>query len=280
MVSGSPVVFDGLSDALETGVLLLAAVALVLMSIALGGVFGSAWRLLPLRLALGSIAISFGILRLFGGSISLAALGVAADPDRPDRRLRGADPGPLSTRSITSFLRPRRRGSPLRAGLPMIATACLASAFGFAALFVSAGAADLRVRPAPRRRCPDLPAGRLPARFRRARDPRAGHAPTRWSSSGSASSTGSGTAPSRRSAWRSSPRAGCCVVSLVIAACGWVAGTQATAGDRDQPAAAFPDRCGRGTCNDLEDSTGTSGEIDLIVRAEDVTDPEVVAWMD
>jgi predicted RND superfamily exporter protein len=30
----------------------------------------------------------------------------------------------------------------------------------------------------------------------------------------------------------------------------------------------------------LEDGTGTSGEIDLIVRSDDVTDPAVVAWLD
>ena len=76
MVSGSPVVFEGLSKALATSVLVLAIIALVLMSIALAVVFGSTWRLLPLGMSLAAAAIMLGLLRLFGGSVSLAAVGV------------------------------------------------------------------------------------------------------------------------------------------------------------------------------------------------------------
>ena len=77
VVSGSPVVFNGLNDELPVRVLILAAVAVLLMSLALWFTFGSIWRLLPLALALGGMAVAAGLLRLLGGEFSLASLGAA-----------------------------------------------------------------------------------------------------------------------------------------------------------------------------------------------------------
>lgn len=68
VVSGSPVVFAGLNDELPVRVLVLAAVAVLLMSLALFFAFGSIWRLLPLGLALGGLALAAGVLRLSGES--------------------------------------------------------------------------------------------------------------------------------------------------------------------------------------------------------------------
>ncbi|MGH2960850.1 MAG: MMPL family transporter, partial [Solirubrobacterales bacterium] len=68
------------------------------------------------------------------------------------------------------------------------------------------------------------------------------------------------------------------VVGLVLAVSGWVAGTRTeVVSDINQlvpgdlPALEDVDQ--------LQDATGVSGELNVVVRAEDVTDPEVVEWM-
>lgn len=276
VVSGSPVVFDGLSESLETGVVLLAVVALILMSIALGLVFGSAWRLLPLGQTLVAIVIAFGLLRISGGSLSLAALGavpiligltvdyavqIQARYDEADQDLDPAEAARLAASQ----------------GVPMIATACVASAFGFVTLVISPvplisefglllaagvlvclivvflfGFAALSIRGA------GMPGGVALKRLKA------------FDFAENAAKRILGLAilaPGRL-----------LLISLVIAACGWMAGTQAdtNAEFRQILPARTP------VVEDLidfEDSTGTSGEVDLIVRSGDVTDPEVVAWM-
>jgi hydrophobe/amphiphile efflux-3 (HAE3) family protein len=276
VITGSPVIFDGLSDSLKTGVALLAVVALVLMSISLGLIFGSAWRLLPLGLGVGAIVIAFGLLRVTGGSVSLAALGavpiligltvdyavqIQARYDESDHELSPSEAARIAASQ----------------GLPMIATACVASAFGFGALLVSSvplisefglllaggvllcllvvfifGFAALAIRG------PGRPASMPFERF-------SGFG---FVKSGAKSVLGLAIlAPGRL-----------LVVSLLIAACGWAAGTQAET--RTELRQFLPSRTAAvQDFVDLEDSTGTSGEVDLIVRGDDVTDPEVVAWM-
>ena len=276
VVSGSPVVFNELSDSLKTGVFLLAAVALLLMAVALGVIFGSVWRLLPLGLALGTIFIAFGLLRLFGGSISLAALGavpiligltvdyavqIQARYDEADHAMAP----PEAARAAAA------------AGVPMIAVACLATAFGFGSLVISPvplisefgillgagvlvcllivfvfGFAALALRG------PGLPAPLAIERF----------APFEAVRGGAKSILGLAImAPGRL-----------LLVSVVIAVCGWAAGTQAdTSAEIRQLLPTRTDAVE--DLLDVEDSTGTSGEVDLIVRADDVTDPEVVGWV-
>lgn len=276
VVSGSPVVFDGLSDSLKAGILILALVALVLMSITLVVIFGSVWRLMPLGLAVGAILIAFGLLRLSGGSVSLAALGavpilIGLTVDyavqiqaRYDEMDHGADPAEAA-RTAASL------------GVPMIAAACLASAFGFASLVISPvpmisefgillaagvlvcftvvfifGFAALAVRG------PGLPAPLAVERFRLF-----GHV-----RHGAKSVLGIALlAPGRL-----------LIVSIVIAACGWAAGTQAdTSAEIRQLLPTRTDAVQ--DLIDVEETSGTSGEVDVVVRADDVTDPEVVKWM-
>jgi len=276
VVSGSPVVFDGLSQSLQTGILLLALVALVLMSLALWAIFGSGWRLLPLGLALGAIMISFGLLRLLGGSISLAALGavpiligltvdyavqIQARYDETDGDLPAGEAARLAAAG----------------GVPMIATACVASAFGFASLLISPvpmisefgillgagvlvclavvfifGFAALSIRGPGKARPVTLERFGVFLAFRNGAKRVLGMAIM---------------APGRL-----------LLISIVIAACGWAAGTQAnTAAEIKQLLPTRTDAVK--DLLDLEKSTGTSGEVDIIVRADDVTDPAVVTWM-
>lgn len=277
VVSGSPVVFESLAGSLRAGVLILALAALLLMAVALTLVFGSAWRLLPLGVALAGLAVAAGVLRLAGGELSLAAVGAAPiliglSVDyavQIQARLDETDPAedPVRAARATGAL-----------GLPTIAVACVATAFGFAALLLSdlplvaefglmlgagvaicflvtftAGFALLSLR--SRRRDPAAPleaAGLLPA----ARDrfkPLLGRAIL---------------APGRIA-----------LIGLILAACGWAVSTQARSGTEINQL--LPTRAE--AVQDLlavERATGTSGSLDLVVRARDVTSPAVVAWMD
>lgn len=276
VVSGSPVVFDGLSDSLKTGVFVLAAVALLLMSVALTVVFGSIWRLLPLALALGAIFIAFGLLRLFGGSISLAALG--AVPILIGLTVDYAVQIQARYDEMDHSMAPSEAARTAAAeGVPMIAVACLATAFGFASLIISPvplisefgillgvgvlicllivfifGFAALSIRG------PGLPTPLAIERF----------APFEFVRNGAKSILGMAImAPGRL-----------LVVSIVIAACGWAAGTQAdTSAEIRQLLPTRTDAVK--DLLDVEKTTGTSGEVDLIVRADDVTDPKVVGWV-
>jgi hydrophobe/amphiphile efflux-3 (HAE3) family protein len=276
VVTGSPAVFESLGNAFQVGVAILAVVALALMSLALWLVFGSRWRLLPLVAAVGSVAVAAGLLRLTGGQLSLAALGAApiligltvdyavqiqARFDEMD------EPGPVEAARAAA-----------RLGMPMISTACLATAFGFASLMLSqfplvaefglllgAGVlvcllvtfllsfAALSLRgPGPRPQ-PRV-AGWRPMKAVRG-----------WAKSALALAI---LAPGRL-----------LLVSIVVAACGWAVSTQSS--PATEISQLLPSRSAAvQDLNTLEESTGSSGEVDLIVRADDVTDPEVVAWLD
>ncbi len=277
VVSGSPAVFEGLGESIQIGVVILAIAALILMSIALTLVFGSTWRLLPLLMAFAAVLISAGLLRLLGGELSLAALGAAPIliglsvdyavqiQARYDEMEDDADPAEAARTAA-------------RLGLPMIATACLATALGFASLGLSRfplvsefglllgagvliclfvtfllGFAMLSVRGPGR--TGDVRAGRF-GLMQSARD---------WAKSGMALAI---LAPSRL-----------LLVSILVAACGWAVSTQGTAAT--EVSQLLPSR--NSAVQDLEkleDATGSSGVIDLVVRADDVTDPAVVGWLD
>ena len=95
VISGVPVVVDGLARALKDALLVLFAVAVAVMALTLAAVFRSRFRLLPLAVAL---AAAGAYLRPAGAVGRLADDGLdrgAADPDRPRCRLRDPAPGPL-----------------------------------------------------------------------------------------------------------------------------------------------------------------------------------------
>ena len=136
VVSGVPVVVEGLGQELSSQTFILLAVALAVMAITLALVFGPPLRLLPLVLALGATAIAFGILSLTGGSLTMAAIavlpvliGLAVDyaiqlQARFDER-------------VASGSRPARAAVEAAAGGgPVIGTAALATAAGFIVLLL------------------------------------------------------------------------------------------------------------------------------------------------
>ena len=277
IVSGSPVVFEGLGDSIQIGVVILAVAALILMSIALALVFGSTWRLLPLLMALSAVLVSAGLLRLLGGELSLAALGAA--PILIGLSVDYAVQIQARFDEIDSSLdRSEAAGMAARLGMPMIATACLATAFGFASLGLSQfplvaefglllgagvlicllvtflfGFAALSLRGPGRGG--EVRAGRLAS----------AESARHWAKSAMGLAI---LAPSRL-----------LVVSVLIAACGWAVSTQAS--PATEISQLLPSRNSAVEDLDrLDRATGSTGEIDLIVRADDVTDPEVVAWLD
>ncbi len=136
VVSGAPVVVDGLANALEEALLILFAVAVVVMAAVLLLAFRSRLRLLPLALALAAVAISFGLLALFGGSLTMASiaalpiligLGVDYSIQFQARLDEAEERGLVGVRAARAAA---------AAGGPTIAVACLATAAGFLALLI------------------------------------------------------------------------------------------------------------------------------------------------
>jgi hydrophobe/amphiphile efflux-3 (HAE3) family protein len=66
--------------------------------------------------------------------------------------------------------------------------------------------------------------------------------------------------------------------AIVLAVCGWIAGTrQEVVSDiRELAPSSLP---ALQDVNELQDETGVSGEINAVVRSDGITDPEVIAWM-
>ena len=135
IVTGVPVVAEGLADAVQRSIFILLGAALVLMAATLAVVFRSRLRLLPLGLALAAAAMTFGALSVAGGSLTMASIaalpvliGLAVDyaiqfQARFDEAEARGDPEPAVSAAV--------------AGGPTIVTAGLATATGFLVLLLS-----------------------------------------------------------------------------------------------------------------------------------------------
>jgi hydrophobe/amphiphile efflux-3 (HAE3) family protein len=271
VVSGAPVVVDGLSRALRDALLLLFAVALVVMALTLLVSFRSRLRLLPLAVALAAAAIVFGLLGLFGGSLTMASIavlpiliGLAVDyaiqfQARFDEAVEAGATGPEAARAAAT------------AGGPTIATACLATAAGFLVLQLS---------PTPMVRnfglllligvgvafALALTAGFAALTLRR-RGALTAHSPKK--------------AP-RAIEWtldfaldRPLHVLG---VGLALALVGWGVGTQIETASEIRQLAPQSLPAVR-DLNTLQETTGVSGELDVSVEAPDFTDPATIEWM-
>ncbi|HEX3608352.1 MAG TPA: MMPL family transporter [Solirubrobacterales bacterium] len=136
-ISGAPIVIEGLAGALKSALLILFGVAIAVMAATLLLVFRSRLRLLPLAIALAAAALTFGLLSLFGGSLTIASIatmpiliGLVVDyaiqlQARYDEAIADCA-GALDA----------ARQAATRSG-PTIAIACLATAAGFLALQLS-----------------------------------------------------------------------------------------------------------------------------------------------
>ncbi|MGI9019969.1 MAG: efflux RND transporter permease subunit [Solirubrobacterales bacterium] len=290
VVSGVPVIFDGLAQKLSTEIFVLLAVALAVMAIVLALVFGPPLRLLPLAIALGSTGVVFGLLAVFGGSLTMASIavlpvltGLAVDyAIQFQARFRESLDGGSSP--------PRAAVEAAAKGGPVIATALLATAAGFLVLLLSpipmirgfglllvvgvgvafvfaltAGLAALSMVSKPR--TPKVRRRSRGADSResaRRRTEAVGKTLSSWGRSALAASIG---APGK-----------VLLAGLILAVAGWIAGTRTELVSdirqllpADLPELEDVDR--------LEETTGVSGDVYVTVEAEDLTDPQVIAWM-
>jgi predicted RND superfamily exporter protein len=314
VISGVPVVVDGVTRALKDALLVLLGVALVVMAIVLMLVFRSRWRLLPLALALAAAALAFGLFGLAGGSLTMASIavlpiliGLAVDyaiqlQARYDEAVAiGATPGVDAARLAAS------------GGAPTIAIACLATGAGFLALQLSptpmvrsfglllivgiaiaftlafvAGFAALSLRGDAGARGtasepPNTEAGvsgapetrgvlffaaltrRVTRRARRKTQRAEGHPAL--------------PPPLQRilAVAQTHPQR-VLGIGLALAVIGWGLGTQIET-QTDIRALAPQNVEAVRELNELQDATGVSGELDVSVKAADLTDPATIEWM-
>lgn len=271
VVSGAPVVGEGVAGALKDALLVLFAVAVAVMALTLLLAFRSRFRLLPLAIALAAAALSFGLLELVGGALTLASIavlpiliGLVVDY-AIQLQARYDEAVSLGASGVEAARLAAARGA------PAIATACLATSAGFLVLLLSpvpmirgfswllaagaligfalallAGSAALALRPSPSGDV--LQPGR----------------PYRYLSSGVSLAL---ARPGRVLG-----------VGAVLAVLGWGLGTQidTTADVRDlapQGSRTIRD------LNRLQDVTGVSGQLQVAVEAPDLSDPATISWM-
>jgi hydrophobe/amphiphile efflux-3 (HAE3) family protein len=275
VVSGVPVVVDGLSRSLKDALLLLLAVAVGVMAIVLAIVFRSRLRLLPLAVALAAAALTFGLFGLVGGSLTMASIavlpiliGLAVDyaiqfQARFDEEVAAGLGGVEAVRAAAT------------AGGRTIGTACLATGAGFLALLLS---------PTPMVRSFGLllVVG-VTIAF--------GLALTvGFAALSLRSPKGDGGSPERSGAPDlphlaervlaiavNRPRE-LLGVGLALAVLGWGLGTQIESVSDVRELAPQSIREVQ-DLNELQDATGVSGELDVRVDAPDLTDPATLRWM-
>ncbi|MFN8164312.1 MAG: MMPL family transporter [Solirubrobacterales bacterium] len=270
VVSGAPVVVDGLAGALKDALLVLFAVAVVVMALTLLAVFRSRLRLLPLAVALAATGVVFGLLGLAGGSLTMASIaalpiliGLAVDyaiqfQARYDEEIAAGAEGAEAARRAAA------------AGGPTIAAACLATAAGFLALQLS---------PTPMVRSFGLLlVGGVVLAFVLALTAGFAALSLRRERGRSAASPGSTRPPERLLSLALSRPRPVLGVGLALALVGWGVGTQIeTVSDiRSLAPQGLP---AVRNLNELQDTTGVSGELDVSVEAPDLSDPATVEWM-
>ena len=285
IVTGVPVVTEGLADAVQRSIFVLLGAALLVMAATLALVFRSRLRLLPLALAGAAAAMTFGALSLAGGSLTMASIavlpvliGLAVDyaiqfQARFDEAVLGGAERPAQAAAA--------------AGGPTIVTAGIATAVGFLVLLLSpvpmvrgfglllvvgitiallcaicAGFAALVRFSGPAREPDPDSLGRRIARHPRVHGGREWLADRSWRTLGVALSR-----PRRVLA-----------VGLAVALLGLALDTQSEVVS-DVRELVPGDLQALRDVNALQEETGVSGEIDVTVRAENITDPAVVRWM-
>jgi hydrophobe/amphiphile efflux-3 (HAE3) family protein len=294
VVTGAPVVVDAVARALKNALLLLFGVAVVVMALVLLLAFRSRMRLLPLALALASAALVFGLLELVGGSLTMASvavlpilIGLAVDyaiqfQARLDEVQATGATGEAAARTAANL------------SGPTIATACLATAAGFLVLLLSptpmvrgfgvllvigvllafvlvmtAGFAALGLRRSTSRQTPS------PGGWRRG-----GDHPEEASATGRmVGPHGDRTRPLQTLVSLAIGRpVHVLTLGIILAALGWGLGTQIDTVSEVRQLA--PQSLGAvKDLNTYEQSTGTTGSLEALVEAPDLTDPATVEWM-
>jgi uncharacterized protein len=282
VVSGVPVVFEGLAQELSTQTFVLLAAALAAMVIVLSAVFRTRLRLLPLGIALGAAGIVFGFLALVGGSLTMASIavlpvliGLSVDYAIQFQARFGE-----ATEHGSSP--PRAAVEAAAAGGPVIATAALATMAGFAVLVLSPipmvrGFALLLVLGILLAFALALTVGLSSLSLLRARPPARGR--RRFGTGRPAAPDGQLPAWSGRALAYSIASPGrVLAVAALLAIAGWGVGTRIPliSDIRELVPADLP---ALEDVDALEEATGVSGLTYITVDAPDLSDPAVITWM-
>ncbi|HEY2717675.1 MAG TPA: MMPL family transporter [Solirubrobacterales bacterium] len=273
VVSGAPVVVDGLARALKDALLLLFGVALAVMAVVLLLVFRSRLRLLPLAVAVAATAIAFAIFGLANGSLTMASIaalpiliGLAVDyaiqfQARFDEASASGARGAEAARRAAL------------AGAPTIAAACLATAAGFLALQLSPtpmvrGFGWLLIVGVAVAFVLALTAGLAALALGSGRD--------------GAKVANKATNAPKPVAWLlalalEQPLA-VLGVGLALAILGWGLGTRVSTVSDIRDLAPQSLKAVHGL-NEVQEATGVSGELDVSIEAPDLSDPATIEWM-
>jgi uncharacterized protein len=289
VVTGAPVIVSDLSDTLVRSIRTLLIAALLVMALTLALVFRARLRLLPLAIAVAAIAITFGALSAVGASLTMASIGVLP-----------VLLGLAVDYAIQLQSRVQEEGGDLervaRAGAPAIATAAAATAAGFLVLLVSPvpmvrGFGVLLVIGIAVALTCALTAGvaALTGHMATPRPLRAAGALLAPATRGAGELLRDNPVARRLRgrggrAWRGaiglatrSP-AQVLAVAVALAVAGWALDTQTKV--ESDVNKLVPQRLGAlQDLQALQRSTGVGGEIDVLVHADDLTDPKVVRWM-
>ena len=334
LITGAPVVIEGLAEEVKRSAFVLLAAALLEMAGTLALVFRARLRLLPLAVAASAAALTFGAVSLVGGSLTMASIaalpvliGLAVDyaiqfqarfEEASARRREGGAPvGAAGEDAPAAHGVAGGAEAAAVAGGPTIASAGLATAAGFLILLLSpvpmvrgfglilivgialafacaltAGFATL-VRYVERPARPaDLPPvlPRLRAFVRRGRQRLAATRAVAGATRRSRDLAARGRARTRRGtaaiaedarralAYSIARPTRVLGVGLAIAVLGWAADTQQDV-ITDVRELVPQDLPALENAEVLERETGVSGELDVAVRSDRLTDPSVISWM-
>ena len=292
-VSGAPVVVNDLAAQLTHSIAILLLAAVAVMALVLMLVFRSSPRLLPLAIALAAAGITFGLSAVLGASLTMASIavlpiliGLAVDyavqfQSRVGELRAGEDPVSPATAVLRGAM----------AGMPTIAVAALATATGFLVLLLSPvpmvrGFAVLLVLGIAVALACALTAGSA-ALVLGAREGGALAASVRGAGEilrrglrhERPAPRGTRRFPAARllgSVFRSPARV--LAIGALLAVLGWAADTQ-TAVQSDVTKLVPSNLQALRDLRTLEQVTGVSGEIDVVVHAPDVATPQTIGWM-
>lgn len=293
LVTGVPVVSEGLADAVQDSIFVLLGAALLVMAATLALVFRTRLRLLPLALAVAAAALTFGALSLAGGNLTMGSIavlpvliGLAVDyaiqfqARFDEQRLRTEDPRAAATAAAA-------------AGGPTIITAGVATAVGFLVLLLSPipmvrGFGALLVLGIALALACAVCAGfaalvRFGGREREQAPPALPRLRARLAALGAHPRVAGAREWLADRAWRALGMAlarpgRVLAIALALAVAGLALDTQSEVVS-DVRELVPSDLQALEDVNALQEETGVSGEIDVMVQADDITDPDVIAWM-
>jgi hydrophobe/amphiphile efflux-3 (HAE3) family protein len=304
VVTGAPVVLSDLTTKITDAIVMLLIASILVMALVLAVVFRARRRLLPLVVALAAVAITFGALSAIGASLTMASVGVvpvliglAVDYAIQLHARIEERAGPRATRAeVVSAV-----AHVARTGAPAVAIAATATAAGFLVLGISpvpmvrgfglllvggifialataitlGTAALVGTTDARRRRMPGAvaAAGEMVASAGRG-------AGELLADNRVARAIGSRGRAVRSAALGAAVRrpGRVLAVGLAIAVVGWAADTQ-TKVESDVTKLVPQSLPALADLQALQKSTSVGGQIDVLVRSDQLTSPATLNWM-